>query len=108
MKIRELKTSDLSYLANIMESVSADLVDKLDQEISEKKAGFQIFLSVARAIPNEIREFFAHITDMTVEEYDEQPIAFPLKVAKALFDKEEIKDFFTEIKDLIAKVTSKQ
>ena len=108
MKIRDLQASDLFHVATIFEKVSAEVVEKIDNEISERQAGIHIFLAIAKTIPNEIREFIAHISDITVEELDKMPFNYPIKVVKELLDRQEIKDFFTEIKDLIAKATTKQ
>lgn len=103
MEIRELTSADFFELSKIAQSISADVVEKINDDITDKKMGFQIFLSLMKTIPNEIREFIAHVTDQTVEELDSKPFNYPVLVAKALMEKEEVRSFLDEIKGLLQK-----
>ena len=57
MEIRQLTADDLFKLSEIVEKVSADLAEKLVNEISDKQMGFQILITIAKYVPTEIKSF---------------------------------------------------
>lgn len=108
MEIRNLIAEDLFKLAEIAEKVSGEIAEKVTDEINEKKLGLQMALSIMKFIPNEIRDFLAHVTDQTPEELDKKPFTEPLKIVKALFEKQDFKDFLQELKSLQGNILKKQ
>lgn len=107
MELRELNAEDLFKLTEIAEQISADLVMKMAAEINEKQMGIQIFASMLRIVPNEIKAFLAHITDQSPEELDKKSFAEPIRILRALYAKEEFKDFLLEMNSLRSEVSLK-
>ena len=107
MQIRDLTADDLFLLSGIIEKISADLAEKLVNEMSERQVGITMALTVARYIPTEIRAFLAHVTDQTPEELGKQPFAEPVRILKALWQKEDFKDFLQEVKSMREVISQK-
>ena len=104
MEIRQLTADDLFKLSEIVEKVSADLAEKLVNEISDKQMGFQILITIAKYVPTEIKTFLAHITDQTPEELGQKSFAEPVKIMKALWKDEDFQDFLDEVKSMRSEI----
>jgi hypothetical protein len=107
MEIRDLKAEDFFKISEIAEKVSADLVDKITDDVSEKQFGIHLFLTVLRYVPGEIKEFLAHVTDQTPEELSKKSFNEPIKIFRELYKKEEFKDFLHEMKSLKSEISLK-
>jgi hypothetical protein len=107
MKIRDLTAADLFTLAEIAEKISADLMVQMTDEISDKKLGVTMALSILKYIPKEIKSFLALITEQTPEELDKKPFSEPLKIFKALLKKKDFTDFLQELNSIKAEISQK-
>ena len=107
MKIRDLTAADLFKLIEIADAISADLMEKITEEISEKKLGLQIAMSILKLVPTEIKAFLAYVTDQTPEELDQRDFSEPIQILRALYGKQEFKDFLLELNSLKSEILQK-